>query len=103
MLANTLNTRRSSLSHLVDCLISVGERQKQMQHGHGHVESVVEVLVVVVLYDKTSPPQSHLGRVRRYPHVGECTLPLRVLAVAYAMRNEALLERYGTLWKRCAS
>jgi len=32
----------------------------------------------------TSPPQSNLGRVRRYPHVGEYTLPLRVLAVQCA-------------------
>jgi len=48
----------------------------------------------------TSPPQSHLGRARRYPHVGECTVPLRVLAVACTMRNEALRSvagRYGTL------
>jgi len=29
--------------------------------------------------------QSHLGRARRYSHVGECTLPLRVLAVACTM------------------
>jgi len=35
-------------------------------------------------------PQSHLGIARRYPHVGECILPLRVLAVAYTMC-------YGTL------
>jgi len=39
---------------------------------------------------KTSPRQSHLGRVCRYPHVGECTLPLRVLAVVCTVRNEAL-------------
>jgi len=31
---------------------------------------------------KTSPLQSHLGRVCRYPHVRECTLQLHVLAVA---------------------
>ena len=42
---------------------------------------------------KTSPPQSHLGRARRYPHVGECTLPLRVLAVYNAQRHEAVTER----------
>jgi len=54
--------------------------------------------------------------VRHYPHLGECTLLLRVLAVACTMRNEALrsvtgcygsvtglMERYGsvavgTLW-----
>jgi len=57
--------------------------------------------------------QSHLGRVRRYPHVGECTLPLRVSAVACTMRNEALriitgryrsvTGHYGMLWKHCAS
>ena len=41
----------------------------------------------------TSPPQSHLGRARRYPHVGKCTFPLHVLAVACTMRNEALRER----------
>jgi len=56
---------------------------------------------------KTSPPQSHLGRACRYPDVGECTVPLRVLAVASIMRNEALWSvtgryrsitgRYGTL------
>jgi len=33
--------------------------------------------------------QSHFGRARRYPHVGECTLPLRVLAVACTRRKEA--------------
>jgi len=41
-------------------------------------------------YTKTRPPQSHLGGARRYLHVGECTLPLQVLAVAYTMHNEAL-------------
>ena len=47
-----------------------------------------------------SPPQSHMGRARPYRHVGECTLPLRVLAVACTMRNEALRSvayRYGTV------
>ena len=47
----------------------------------------------------TSPPQSHLGRAHRYPHVGECTVPLPVLAVACTMHNEALrhiTERYGS-------
>jgi len=34
--------------------------------------------------------------VRRYPHVEECTLPLRVLAVQCA----PLQNRYGTLRKR---
>ena len=33
----------------------------------------------------SSPPKSNLGRVRRYPHIGECTLPLRVLTVQCAM------------------
>jgi len=52
--------------------------------------------------------QSHLGRARRYPHVGECTLPLRVLAVACTVHNKALrdimgalrgiTERYRVLW-----
>jgi len=45
-------------------------------------------------------PQSHLGTARRYPHLGECTLPLHTLAVACTMRNEALRtlrERYGAL------
>jgi len=32
--------------------------------------------------------------VHRYPHVEECTLPLRVLAVQCA----TLWNRYGTLW-----
>jgi len=38
----------------------------------------------------TSPPQSHLGRARHDPHVRECTLSLRVLAVACTMRNKLL-------------
>jgi len=42
----------------------------------------------------TSPPQSHLGRVRRYPHVEEFTLPLCVLAVAL----QCVPHRYWTLW-----
>jgi len=47
--------------------------------------------------------QSHLGRARHYPHIRECTLPLRVLAVACTMRNEAygalriVTEHYGAL------
>jgi len=77
--------------------------------------------------ERTSPPQSHLRRARRYPHVGECTVPLPVLAVGLqctTLRNcygtllkrygtvaercmqdvmETLRERYGTLWKRCGS
>jgi len=47
----------------------------------------------------TSPLQSHLGRARHYPYIGECTLPLHVLAVACTMHNEALwgiMERYGS-------
>jgi len=57
----------------------------------------------------TSPPRSNLGRARPYLHVGECTLPLRVLAVACTMHNEALRSvtgRYGTLQKiteRCVT
>ena len=53
------------------------------------------------------------GVLRRYPHVGECTLPLRVLAVARTMHYEALrgvtgrywsvTGQYGTLWKRYGS
>jgi len=39
-----------------------------------------------------------LGRARRYPHVGECTVPLRVLAVACTVHNETLRKRYGALW-----
>jgi len=56
------------------------------------------------------PPQSHLGRARRYPHVGEYTFPLFVLAVACTMCNKALRivtrryrtlrERYGALTER---
>ena len=42
--------------------------------------------------------QRHLGRVRRYPHVGECTLPLCVLAVACRMCNELLRKRYDYNW-----
>jgi len=46
------------------------------------------------------------GKKIRYPHVGECTLPLRVPAVACTMRNEVLRSVawcYGTLRKRCGS
>jgi len=32
----------------------------------------------------TSPPQSHLGTARCYPHVGQCSFPLHVLAVPCA-------------------
>jgi len=42
---------------------------------------------------QTSPSQSHLGKERRYPHVGECVLSLRVLAVQCA----TLLNCYRTL------
>jgi len=38
--------------------------------------------------------------VRRYPHIGEYTVPLRVLAVACTMREEALRKRYVMLWER---
>jgi len=52
---------------------------------------VVLTVVVPQLKPKlTTPPQIHLGRVRRYPDIGECTLPLRVLVVVCTMRNEAL-------------
>jgi len=51
----------------------------------------------------TSPPQSHLGRARRYPHVRDCTVPLCVLAVACTMRNDVLRSvtgRYGSVtWR----
>jgi len=50
-----------------------------------------------VLNKKNKSSQSHLGRERRYPHVGECTLPMRVLAVACTMRNEALRKRCASL------
>jgi len=46
---------------------------------------------------KISPPQSHLGRAHRYPHVGECSLPLHVLAVACTMHNEALQKCCASL------
>ena len=45
----------------------------------------------------TSPPKSHLGGAHSYHHVGECTLPLGVLAAACTMRNEALRKRYRAL------
>ena len=51
----------------------------------------------------TKSPTSHLEKACPYPHFGECTLPLRVLAVACTMRNEALRSvtgRYGTLRNR---
>ena len=51
---------------------------------------------------ETSPPQSHLGRVRRYPTWRmQCTLPLRVLAVGCTMCNEALRKRYDYDWPFC--
>ena len=73
---------------------------------HHHHGSNNKTIIVII----TSPPQSHLGRACCEPHVGECTLPLRVLAVACTMRNEALqsvtgryvsvTRRYRTLRKR---
>jgi len=45
----------------------------------------------------TIPPQSHLRRARCYPHIRQCTVPLRVLAVACIMRKEALRKRYRAL------
>jgi len=49
---------------------------------------------------------SHVGRTSRYPHIGECTLPLHVLAVACTVRNEALRDIMGALrgiTERCRS
>jgi len=40
-----------------------------------------------------------MGRARRYSYVGECTLPLCVLAIACTVRTEALrgvAERYAS-------
>jgi len=45
---------------------------------------------VKLLTIQTSPPRSHLGRARHYPHIEEYTLPLCVLAVVCTMRNKAL-------------
>ena len=59
-------------------------------------ETKVENLRSRVIF-LTSPPQSHLGRQCHYPHVRECILPLRVLAVACTMRNEALRDVKGAL------
>ena len=44
-----------------------------------------------------SPPQSHVGRACHYLHIGECTLPLRVLAVACTMHNKSLQNVTGAL------
>jgi len=52
----------------------------------------------------TSPPQSHLGRARHYCHIGQCTLPLHVLAIQCAMlRNSyrTLLKHYGSITEHC--
>jgi len=75
------------------------------------VRSVVKWQVFTINFLVTSPPQSHLGTVRCYPHIGECTLPLCVLAVVWTMRNEVLrsimgrygsiIGRYGMLRKCC--
>jgi len=46
---------------------------------------------------ETSPPQSHLETAHCNPHVGECTLPLRVLAVACTMCNKALQKHCASL------
>jgi len=58
----------------------------------------------------TSPPRSHLGRAHHYFHLGECTVPLCVLAVACTMHNEALqgltehyrrvADHYGTVTEK---
>jgi len=53
------------------------------------------------IIDKSSAKS--FGNSASLLHVGECTLPLFVLAVACAMRNEALRSvtgRYGTLRSR---
>jgi len=52
---------------------------------------------IQILSCRTSPPQSHLGRVCRYPQVGECTLPLHVLAVVCTVHNETLQDVMGAL------
>jgi len=51
---------------------------------------------VIAWCNKSS--QSHLGRARRYPHVGEWTVPLCVIAVACTMHNEALWSITESLW-----
>jgi len=62
------------------------------------------VLMLAIFIDSdtliiiTSPPQSYLGRARRYLHIRECTLPPRVLAVACTMCNEALQNVAEALW-----
>jgi len=56
------------------------------------------VVNFVMMQSKTSPTQSHLGRVRHYPRVRECTLPLHVLAVACTMCNKALWNIMEALW-----
>ena len=48
----------------------------------------------------TGYPQNNLGRVHRYPHVRECTLPLRVLAVLCATLQNCYrsnTERYRAI------
>jgi len=50
----------------------------------------------------TPPSQSHLGRVRRYLHVGECTIALRMVAVQYAtLRNCYGRYRFCTYGTEC--
>jgi len=39
-----------------------------------------------------------MGRPHHYLHVGECILPLHVLAVACTISNKALQKHYGMLW-----
>jgi len=52
----------------------------------------------VVYNDTEQVLPSHLARTCCYSHVGECTLPLPVLAVACTMRNEALQKCCTSLW-----
>ena len=75
-----LKIRRASVWYILRWLVSKGTIRKR---------------------NKSSPKS--FGKSVSLPHVGVCTLPLRVLAVACTMRNEALRSvawRYGTLRNR---
>jgi len=52
-----------------------------------------------VMHGEISHPPSNLGRVRRFPHDGECTRPLYMLAVQCTMRtaDESNHSAMGTL------
>jgi len=50
------------------------------------------LVMVKTILKITSPPKVIW---KRYPHVGECALPLRVLSVAFTMHNKA--EHYGSI------